>query len=96
LLEETGIEFEIIEYLKTPLSSQQLEDLFKKIDGELAEFVRSSEAEFTALGFKEKSSSKTQLLTAMASHPKLMQRPIFETAQAAIIGRPPENVLMLV
>ena len=96
LLNEQGATFETIEYLTQPLSSQQLQQLFDKLGVALDEFVRSGEAEYTELGFNQNKPSAEQLFAAMQDHPKLVQRPIYETDTHAVIGRPPERVLTLV
>ena len=57
------------------------------------QLLRTGEEEYKTLNLADASLSEAQLIAAIAAHPKLMERPILETADKAIIGRPPENVL---
>ena len=93
LLKEAGHEPQIIEYLKTPLNSTQINALLAKLGVKSArEAMRTGEADYKALGLKTVTDEIT-LICAMVSHPKLIERPIVETQTAARIGRPPEAVL---
>lgn len=82
----------VIEYLKTPLSFEQLEQLCSHFN--LQDFVRHNEPIFKALHLTLE--NKSQVLTAMAKEPILMQRPIVTWGDKAIIARPPEKVLELI
>ncbi|WP_133135278.1 arsenate reductase (glutaredoxin) [Legionella rowbothamii] len=91
LLQEKGIEFAIVEYLKMPLNREQLNDL--RTHFALKDFVRTNEPIFKELGLSLE--NEEQVLEAMVKEPVLMQRPIITYKGKAIIGRPPENVLAL-
>ena len=91
-LEEQGLSFELREYLKQPLNRDELQHLWRSLDCPLREMIRSTEADYKALGLKDDALSDDQLLDAMASHPKLLQRPIVSDGKKAIIGRPLENI----
>jgi arsenate reductase len=91
LLQEKGIELTIVEYLKTPLSREQLNNL--KSHFSLKDFVRTNEPIFKELGLSLE--NEEQVLDIMVKEPVLMQRPIVTYKGKAIIGRPPENVLEL-
>ena len=67
--------------------------LLTKLGISARQLLRTGEDEYKALNLADASLSEAQLLAAIAEHPKLMERPILETADKAIIGRPPENVL---
>ncbi len=97
LLQEKGIEPEIIEYLKTPLDKQMLSDLFDKlpIDG-IEQMMRVKEPEFKEAGLTKGEVTKEQGLAAMVQYPKLIERPVVFTSGEARIGRPPESVLDIV
>ena len=96
ILREHGYEPEIIEYLKTPLSSTQINSLLEKLGFSSArQALRTGEAEYKALELKN-IDDEVQLISAMVSDPKLIERPIVETQDAARIGRPPESVLGIV
>lgn len=95
LLQEKGIEPHVVLYLETQPSEAEIQVLLKKLGLTAAELVRRGEAEFRAAGLGADSSAE-QLLTAMAAHPKLIERPIVVRGERAIIGRPPETVLELI
>ncbi|USQ15175.1 arsenate reductase (glutaredoxin) [Legionella lytica] len=91
LLQEKGLELTIVEYLKTPLNREQLDEL--KAFFPFKDFVRNNEPIFKELGLSL--DNEEQVLDAMVKEPVLMQRPIVTFQGKAIIGRPPENVLEL-
>lgn len=93
LLEARGIEPRIVEYLKNPPDRATLAALLRKLGIPARELVRHGEPEFTQLGLDAAEASEDQLLDAMATHPKLIQRPIVVAGRQARIGRPPEAVL---
>ncbi len=94
LLQEHGIEPEIVLYLDRPPSQAALKRLLAKLDLSAAELVRRGEAEYKELGLAA-GSSEAELVKAMAVHPKLIERPIVVRGERAVLGRPPENVLAL-
>lgn len=81
---------EIIEYLKSPPSAAQLSELHRLLGGPVGEMVRSNEAEYAALDLVN--ATDAFLLSAVAAHPKLLQRPIVIYKGRAAIGRPPERL----
>lgn len=93
LLEQRGLAPTVVRYLETPLDATQLQRLLGKLGISARQLLRTGEEEYTALNLADSSLSEEQLIAAIAGHPKLMERPILETADKAIIGRPPENVL---
>lgn len=93
LLRDNGHEPEIVEYLKTPLDAKQLKTLIKMLGISVRELLRTSEADYKENNLKDTSISDEQLIDAMVTMPKLMQRPIVVNGKQAAIGRPPENVL---
>ncbi|MEO8490593.1 arsenate reductase (glutaredoxin) [Pseudomonas sp.] len=93
LLEARGLTPTVVRYLETPLSAAQLKALLGKLGIGARQLLRTGEDEYKALNLADDSLSEAQLIAAIAEHPKLMERPILETASKAIIGRPPENVL---
>ena len=93
LLQDNQITPEVVEYLKTPLSYDQLTKLLSKLGLTAREIIRTSEQEYKDLNLKDKTLSDEALLNAIVSAPKLMQRPIVVNGDKAAIGRPPEDVL---
>jgi arsenate reductase len=96
LLEAQGLTPTVVRYLETPLDAAQLEALLGKLGISARQLLRTGEDEYKALNLADQSLSETQLIAAIAAHPKLMERPILETADKAVIGRPPEKVLEVV
>jgi len=86
---------EVIEYLKHPLSVEQLRALHAMLGGALIEMVRTGETEYRALGLDAPGVTDDQLYEAIARHPILLQRPIVVRDGRAVIGRPTENVAAL-
>lgn len=95
LLQQKGIEPEIIEYLKTPPSAQQLDDILQQLDMEPRELMRKKEAEYKANGLDDTSLDRQALITAMINNPILIERPIVIANGKAALGRPPEAVLAI-
>jgi arsenate reductase len=90
LLREKGIEPEIVEYLKTPLSRAEIAALVKKMGVKVRDVVRAKEPLYAEL--KLEKASDAQLLDAMAKHPILLNRPIVTTPKGTKLCRPSESV----
>ncbi len=95
LLKEQGIEPEIIEYLKTPPSAEELDDILQKLAIEPRELMRKKEAEYKTTGMNDEALDRESLIKGMVTTPKLIERPIVLANDKAAIGRPPENVLTI-
>ncbi|MCJ1885225.1 arsenate reductase (glutaredoxin) [Pseudomonas sp. LA21] len=93
LLEERGIQPEVIRYLENPPSAAELKALLGKLDIGARQLLRTGEDEYKTLDLANPALSDEQLIAAMASHPKLIERPILIVGDKAVIGRPPEKVL---
>ena len=93
LIQEQGIEPDVREYLKQPLSAAELSNLIEQLGVEVKALVRSKEDEFKATGLDLNSASADELIAAMVATPKLMERPVVISDKGARIGRPPEQVL---
>jgi len=93
LLEARGLTPTVVRYLETPLSAAQLRDLLARLNLSARQLLRSGEDEYKALNLGDSSLSEAQLIDAMATHPKLIERPILVAGDKAVIGRPPEKVL---
>jgi arsenate reductase len=89
-----GKEFEVVEYLKNPLTAEELKALIAKIGISPLELIRKSETDFKE-NYKGKDLSDDEWIAAMVKFPKLMERPILEKGDKAIVGRPPEDILDL-
>ncbi|WPC03930.1 arsenate reductase (glutaredoxin) [Pseudomonas benzenivorans] len=95
LLEERGLSPTIVRYLETPPSAAQLQALLDKLGIGARQLLRSGEEEYRTLNLADAGLSEAQLIEAMVSHPKLIERPILIAGDKAVIGRPPEKVLEL-
>lgn len=93
ILQEHGIEPEIIEYLQHPPSKAQLKKILTLLDMQPRDLIRKKEPEYKENHLDDPSLSKEQLIDAMIQHPKLIERPIVVSRDKAALGRPPENVL---
>ncbi|MEM7540594.1 MAG: arsenate reductase (glutaredoxin) [Pseudomonadota bacterium] len=90
ILERSGVQFRVIEYLNEPLGGAEIKSLLKKLRLSASDLVRRKEAIFKEAGLEN--ADEQALVAAMATHPILIERPIVENDGRAIIGRPPENV----
>jgi arsenate reductase len=81
----------IVEYLKTPLSVTTIKTLVAELSFKPIEMMRVKETEFSAQNLK--GALDATLIEAMATTPKLIERPIVSDGSRAVMGRPPENVL---
>ena len=93
LLQANGIQPRVIRYLDEPLDIDELRALLELLDLPAHGLLRTGEAEYGALGLGDPAKTGDELIAAMASHPRLIERPIFVHSGRAIIGRPPERVL---
>ncbi len=94
LLQERGIAFELVEYLETPPSRKDLDELQRKLGVPPSEWVRRKEAAFQESGLTEESPD-AEILDAIAARPILLERPILVRGERAVIGRPTERLLEL-
>lgn len=92
LIEDAGIEPEVIEYLKTPPTAEELDAILKKLKIEPQELMRKGEAIYKELKLAERELSRDEAIAVMLEHPKLIERPIVVQGRKAVLGRPPENV----
>jgi arsenate reductase len=95
LLEEKGIQPEVILYMTESLSPMDLEDVLVKLDIDAEDLIREKEAVWKE-EFKGKELSEDELVLAMIEYPQLMERPILVNGDKAVIGRPTENLLDII
>ena len=94
LIKNKTSDFEVIEYLKNPLTAKEIKLVISQLKIKPLELVRIQESIWKE-NYCDKQMQDDEIITAIANHPKLMERPIVTTNKKAIIGRPPENVLDL-
>jgi arsenate reductase len=92
LLRESGVAFEKVNYYVEPLSKKKLTELVRKMGIKPRELLRKSEAVYKELGLANREVSDSELIALMVEHPDLLQRPIVERGDRAVLGRPTENV----
>ena len=93
LIQEKGIDINIIEYLKTPPNISQLKQILKQLGYEPRQLMRKSEQIYKDLDLGNENKTAEDLVNAMAQNPILIERPIVLSGEKAAIGRPPESVL---
>ncbi len=91
ILEESKKEFEVINYLETPPTEEELKELLKMLDFVPIQLVRKGEKIWKE-NYKGKEMTDSQIIKAMLENPKLIERPIVVKGNKAVIGRPPENI----
>lgn len=96
LLEENGVTPEIILYLESTPSIDELKVVIAKLGVNVRDIMRKGEDAFKEQNLKNPELSDDDLLAAMVASPKLIERPIVVKGEKAIVGRPPENVLDLI
>ena len=90
-LESKKINFEVIDYIKNNLSSEQIRNILKKLQLKPIELVRKNEAIWKEK-YKGKDFSNDQLIKILSNEPKLIERPIIVSEKLGVIGRPAENI----
>jgi len=94
-LRESSVDFKKVNYYIEPLSEKKLRELIKKIGIKPRELLRTSESIYRELGLGKKDLSDDEIISLMVKHPDLIQRPIVERGDRAVLGRPTENVKAL-
>jgi arsenate reductase (glutaredoxin) len=95
LLRESGVAFEKINYYLEPLGEKKLRELIKRMGIKPRKLLRTSEPIYRELGLGKKDFSDDEIISLMVKHPDLIQRPIVERGDRAVLGRPTDNVKAL-
>ena len=90
-LEDKGVDFTVVEYLRTPISREELKILLVKLNKRPVEIVRTSEDEFKAK-LKGKNFTDEEWITILLENPKLIQRPIVTNNHKAVLAQPAEEI----
>ena len=96
LLKENNIEPEIILYLENPPSEEKLTELIELLGINPRDLLSKGEEEYKTHNLRDESLKGKDVIKIMSENPKLIERPIVISKNKAIIGRPPENVLILI
>ena len=94
LLKEQGVEAEVVKYLETPPSKDEIVEILKMLGISARELMRTKEDIYKDLGLKDVS-DEDALIDAMVANPKLIERPVVIKDGKAAIGRPIENIILL-
>jgi arsenate reductase len=96
LLEENNVQPEVVEYLKSPLDANTIEQILSKLGVSVRDIIRTKESEYKENGLDDESLTDVQIIETLVKVPKLIERPIVVNGDKAAIGRPPENVLAII
>jgi arsenate reductase (glutaredoxin) len=91
-LREKGVDFSKVNYYIRPLSKKKLTELVRKMGLKPRELLRKTEPIYKELGLANDEFSDAELISLMVEHPDLLQRPVVERGDRAVLGRPTENV----
>ncbi len=96
ILEESGQEFEVFEYLKNEVSGEDLKEIIQMLGiTNIRDMMRTKEDEYKLLDLSNENKSDDELIGAMVLFPKLIERPIIIQEDKAVIARPMENLTNL-
>lgn len=95
LLKDSGQDFVAVNYYEQPFTKAQLKGLLKKAGLNAKDLLRTKEDIYKTLGLATKDVSEDGLLDLMIKHPDLIQRPILEKGEKAILARPADTVKRL-
>lgn len=96
LIQGAGAAHRVVEYLKRPPTTAELDQVLRRLGLEPAQVTRTHEDVWSALGHDQAPPPTRQAwLRVLVEHPILLERPIVTDGARAVIGRPPENVRAL-
>lgn len=95
IIEEKGVEVEVVEYLKQVPTREELRSILSTLGIPAEKLIRKGEMDFKE-NFKGKQLSDDEWVDAMIKYPKLIERPIVLNGNRAVLGRPPQSVLELI
>lgn len=88
IIEDSGKDFEVVEYMKAPISKNDLESIIQKLGIRPLDLVRKKEKAWKE-NFEGQDLTDDEIIQAMIEHPALMERPIVINGRKAVVGRPP-------
>ena len=91
LVKNSGKDYQVREYLKQPLSEEELTNILEKLNFYPMQLIRSNEKIWKE-NYKNKDLSDKELISVMVENPKLIERPIVEKSNTAVVGRPSSNI----
>src|SRR5688572_6230182 len=91
-LRQAGVDFKAVNYYVDPIPTKKLLELLKKMGLPASALLRSKEPVYKELGLDKKEHTEDQLVDLLVEHPELLQRPIVERGEKAILARPAERL----
>jgi arsenate reductase len=91
-LKESGVDFDSVDYYLDPIPKEKLTELLRKMKMRPADLVRRKEPIYKTLRIGERTLSDDELIELMVQHPDLIERPIVEKGDRAILARPAERL----
>ena len=91
-LKESGVDFDAVDYYTDPIPKAKLQELLKKARMKARDLLRTKEDIYKKLKLAEKDLSESEIVDLMVEHPDLIQRPIVEKGNRAILARPAERL----
>jgi len=95
ILNDLGVDYEIVDYLNMPPSADELQSLANKMGLKARDFIRTKEAVFKELNLQLHLDDEHFIFQKMSENPKLIERPILVKGERAVLGRPPNKVKKL-
>jgi arsenate reductase (glutaredoxin) len=92
MIRETGVEPQVIEYLKTPPTRQEILSLLRSMDMTPRQLLRRRGTPYDEMGLDDKARSDEELIGAILAHPILMERPVVLGPRGVRLCRPAERV----
>jgi arsenate reductase (glutaredoxin) len=92
ILYDKGISYEKVDYYVYPFTKVKLKNLIKKMGVPASELLRRTDSVYKDLDLRHKNYSDDELIELMVLHPDLVQRPIVEMGNRAVLARPPHRV----
>jgi arsenate reductase len=91
-LRESGVDFDAVDYYLDPIPKPKLQELIRKMGITPRQLLRTKEEAYRLLGLADAAITDDQIVDAMVAHPDLIQRPIVEKGDRAILARPAERL----
>ena len=95
VLKDSGTPFKSVNYYEQPFTKARLKSVLKKARLSPRDVLRTKEETYKELGLAKRQLSDDELVDLMVTHPDLIQRPIIEKGDRAILARPAETVRQL-
>ncbi len=92
ILNEKNIDIKVVDYLKNPPTTKELESILRKLNMAPIDLIRKGEAIYKE-NYKDKTFTNAEWIQIIVNNPILIERPIIINSDKAVIGRPPEKVL---